>query len=145
MFRRSKNIIEVFLGHAGGPFWAKKDDHAWSVPKGEIDDHEDPLTAAKREFKEETGFEVSGQFIELKPFKQPGGKIIFTWAVESDLDASRIQSNTFKMEWPPKSGKYRDFPEIDRAAWFSLDTARKKIFKGQLPVLEQFEKLISEI
>lgn len=145
LFRRNKNRIEVFLGHAGGPFWAKKDNHAWSIPKGEIGEDEDPLTTAKREFKEETGFEVTGHFFELKPFKQSGGKIIYAWAVESNLDASRIQSNTFRLEWPPDSGKFKEFPEIDKAAWFSLETARIKMFKGQLPLLEQFEKLISKI
>jgi predicted NUDIX family NTP pyrophosphohydrolase len=129
--------LEVFLVHPGGPFWAKKDEGAWSIPKGEITEEEDPLEAAKREFLEETGFQVDGNFIALARVKQAGGKQVHAWAVEGDCDAESIRSNTFSMEWPPRSGKRREFPEIDRAGWFSLDQAKQKILKGQLSLLEE--------
>ena len=134
--------MEVFLVHPGGPFWAKKDDGAWSIPKGEFVEGEEALDAAKREFQEETGSSIDGIFKPLKPVKQPGGKTVYAWAVEGDLDAVAIRSNTFSMEWPPKSGKTQSFPEIDRAGWFDLDTAKVKIFKGQLGLLEQVEELL---
>jgi len=137
-YRRSGLHLEVFLVHPGGPFWAKKDAGAWSIPKGEFTDGEDPLTAAQREFHEETSFAIAGPFTPLTPVKQPGGKIVHAWFVPApDLDASAIRSNTFSLEWPPRSGKTREFPEVDRAAWFDLATAQKKILTGQLPLLEE--------
>jgi predicted NUDIX family NTP pyrophosphohydrolase len=142
MFRRVNGQVEVFLAHPGGPFWARKDAGAWSLPKGEYSGTEDPLAAAKREFKEETGVEAAGDFLALGESKQPGGKTVTAWAVENDLDPSTIQSNTFSLEWPPKSGRVQKFPEVDRSAWFPLPEARRKILKGQVPFLDRLiEKL----
>ena len=129
--------VEVLLVHPGGPYWAKKDDGAWSIPKGEFSDDEEPLAAATREFEEELGRTVVGDYIPLEPIRQAGGKQVFAWAVRSDFDPSLLKSNTFSMEWPPKSGKQQQFPEIDRAAWFAIDAARRKILKGQAPFLDQ--------
>ena len=134
--------IEVFLVHPGGPFWAKKDAGAWSIPKGEFEVGQDPLEAAKREFKEETGFAVEGNFIELTPVKQPGGKVVYAWAVMGDCEADSIKSNTFSLEWPPRSGKRKEFPEVDRAGWFTPEVAREKILKGQLNFLEELKRKI---
>ena len=134
--------IEVFLVHPGGPFWAKKDAGAWSIPKGEFEASQDPLEAAKREFKEETGFAVEGNFIELTPVKQPGGKVVYAWAVMGDCEAESIKSNTFSLEWPPRSGKRKEFPEVDRAGWFTPEVAREKILKGQLNFLEELKRMI---
>ena len=120
--------------HPGGPFWKKKDDGAWSIPKGEFLPTEDPLEAAQREFTEETGFTASGDFVPLKPLKQPGGKIVHAWAVHGDADPALVRSNTFAF-------KGREYPEVDRAAWFGLDEARKKILRGQLKFLEELEAL----
>jgi len=136
LYRKQNSALEVFLVHPGGPFWAKKDDGAWSIPKGEIAEDEDPLKAAKREFFEETGFEVDGNFSALAPVKQAGGKWVYAWAIEGDCDAGSIRSNTFSVEWPPRSGKKKEFPEVDRAGWFRLDVAKKKILKSQLSLLE---------
>ncbi|HEY2546621.1 MAG TPA: NUDIX domain-containing protein [Candidatus Acidoferrum sp.] len=140
LYRGEGNAVEVFLVHPGGPFWAKKDDGAWSIPKGEFTDGEEPVEAAKREFREETGFGVEGAFEALEPVRQPSGKIVYAWSVKGDVDASAIHSNTFSMEWPPGSGKMQEFPEVDRGGWFDLALARRKILKGQLPVLEQFQR-----
>ena len=137
MVRYRDSNLEVFLVHPGGPFWSKKDEGAWSIPKGEYTDEEDPLTAARREFKEETGSEAAGNFIPLSPLKQPGGKVISAWAVEGDCRAEAVKSNTFTMEWPPRSGKQAEFPEVDRAAWFSIEQAKKKILKGQAGFIEE--------
>ena len=137
LFRIRDSKVEVLLVHPGGPFWAKKDRGSWSIPKGEIEDGEDPLTAARREFEEETGSPVEGAFIELTPCRQAGGKLVLAWALQADFDPSALKSNTFSMEWPPKSGKVRDFPEVDRAAWFGGEEAALKILHGQLPLLEQ--------
>jgi predicted NUDIX family NTP pyrophosphohydrolase len=134
--------LEVFLVHPGGPFWAKKDDGAWSIPKGEYSDDEEPLSVAKREFNEETGREAHGDFIPLKPIKQPSGKIISAWAVEGDCDATRIRSNTFMMQWPPRSGRQAEFPEVDRAGWFTINTATRKILKGQKGFLEELCEIL---
>jgi predicted NUDIX family NTP pyrophosphohydrolase len=142
LFRRVGGQVEVFLAHMGGPFWARKDDASWSIPKGEFGDDEAPLDAAKREFREETGRIPTGRFIELAPVKQSGGKTVFAWAVEWDCDATAIKSNTFTIEWPPGSGKMCEFPEIDRAAWFALGKARRKILKGQAPLLDELEQRI---
>ena len=132
--------MEVFLVHPGGPFWAKKDEAAWSIPKGEIAEGEEALEAAKREFHEETGFAVDGVFEALEPVRQAGGKMVYAWLIEGDIDASAIRSNTFSMEWPPRSGKTQEFAEVDRGGWFDLATAGKKIVKGQAPLLEQFQE-----
>jgi predicted NUDIX family NTP pyrophosphohydrolase len=138
MFRFRENSPEVFLVHPGGPFWAKKDEGAWSIPKGEFNiDSEDPLEGAKREFAEETGFTVEGEFISLDMLKQSGMKIVHAWAVEGECDAAKIKSNTFSMEWPPRSGKQQEFPEIDRAEWFDIETAKIKILKGQRAFLDR--------
>ena len=142
-YRTSGGRVAVFLVHPGGPFWAKKDDGAWSIPKGEFAESEEPLEAAKREFKEETGLSIDGRFEALKPVKQPGGKIVYPWAVEGDVDAGAVRSNTFLIEWPRGSGKKRSFPEIDRAGWFDLHAAKVKILKGQVGLLEQLEKRLS--
>ena len=142
MFRRAENAAEVLLVHPGGPFWAKKDDGAWSIPKGLYDDDEDALTAAKREFAEETGLLPKGEFTALGEFKQPSGKRISAWAFEGAFNLAAFKSNMFTMEWPPKSGRMRDFPEADRAGWFDRQEALVKILKGQRPIIEAlFEKL----
>ena len=142
VYRHTGSHYEVLLAHPGGPFWAKKDEHSWSIPKGEFTDNEEAFDAALREFKEETGHEITGNFTELTPVRQSDGKVIYIWAVEGDLDASKITSNTFDLEWPPKSGIIQNIPEIDKAAWFSFDKATGKIFKGQKPIiLELAEKL----
>jgi predicted NUDIX family NTP pyrophosphohydrolase len=137
MFRRRKAGVEFLLVHPGGPFWGKRDFGAWSIPKGEYTEDEEPLEAAKREFEEETGIVPGGDFIALDQIKQPSGKLVTVWAFEGDCSPREIRSNTFLMEWPPKSGKMREFPEVDRADWFSLQAARKRIFKGQLGFLER--------
>ena len=144
LYRIISGRVEVFLVHPGGPFWVKKDDGAWSIPKGEFADGEEPLEAAKREFQEETSFSVEGTFIPLNPVKQPGGKTVYAWALEGDLDAENIRSNTFSIEWPKGSAKTKSFPEIDRADWFDLDLAKVKILKGQLGLLEQLSRKLSQ-
>ncbi len=141
MYRVHKGATEVLLVHPGGPFWAGKDEGIWSIPKGEFTD-EDPLDAAKREFQEETGFAASGAFRPLDPIRQTGGKRVFAWAVEGDCDAGAVKSNTFRMEWPPHSGQWKTFPEVDRAAWFSLPQAKEKILKSQRPLLDQLERML---
>jgi predicted NUDIX family NTP pyrophosphohydrolase len=137
MFRRRKDQLQVFLVHPGGPFWKNKDAGAWSIPKGEYGEEEDPLDAAKREFEEETGIKPTGEFVSLDQMKQPGGKIVRAWAVEGDCSSQAIRSNTFSMEWPPKSGRQQEFPEVDRADWFSLGDARSRILKGQVVFLDR--------
>ena len=136
LYRRREGALEVFLAHPGGPFWARKDLGAWTIPKGEIDDGEDPLEAARREFAEEIGVRLDGEFRELDPIRQKGGKLVLAWAVEGDCDPAAVRSNLFSMEWPPKSGKLAEFPEVDRAAWFTLEEAKAKILPSQLPLLE---------
>jgi predicted NUDIX family NTP pyrophosphohydrolase len=143
MYRRHGRDLEVLLIHPGGPFWAGKEDGAWSIPKGEFTD-EEPLAAAQREFREETGYSVAGDFLPLTAIKQAGGKRVYAWAVAGDCDAGAIQSNTFTMEWPPHSGRHRTYPEADRAAWFSLPQARRKILKSQQPLLDELERLLNE-
>lgn len=134
---RVRKKIEVLLVHPGGPFFIKKDAGAWSIPKGEPGEDEDPLVAAKREFKEETGHAVKGNFIELSPIKQAGGKIVHCWAVEGDIDETKIESNLFELEWPPKSGKKKEFPEVDKAAWFTIEEAKVKINPKQAALIEE--------
>jgi len=144
VFRRARQRLEVFLVHPGGPFWAKKDAGAWSLPKGEFSAGEDPLAAARREFAEETGLSMDGRFLPLGTAKQRGGKLITAWAVEADPDPRLLKSNTFSMEWPPKSGLMREFPEIDRGQWFTLDEAREKILAGQTAFLDRLVAVLSE-
>lgn len=139
MYRFINHTLQVLLVHPGGPFWAKKDTGVWSIPKGEFEVDEDPLNAAIREVAEETGINVSGNFIELIPVKQKSGKVIFSWMVEGDCDPAVIKSNFFEMEWPPKSGSKKSFPEIDKAEWFTIDEAKVKIVQGQVPILVQLE------
>ncbi len=135
MFRRRGPVLEVFLAHPGGPFWAKKD--AWTIPKGEYDDGEDPLDAARREFEEETGFSPQGPFIELGQIRQPSGKIVTAWAFEGDCDPALLRSNTCLIEWPKNSGRQIEIPEVDRGAWFSIEQARPRMFKGQAALLDR--------
>jgi len=142
MYRHREGILKVFLVHPGGPYWAKKDLGSWSIPKGEFTPDEDPLEAARREFEEETGFPVAGHFSPLTPIRQPSGKIVHAWAFEGDCDPSAIKSNTFSMEWPPRSGKYQEFPEVDRAEWFTIETAKDKILKGQVGFLDELQGMI---
>lgn len=144
VYRMQGGVLQVFLVHPGGPFWAKKDLAAWSIPKGLIDEGEDPLAAAQREFEEETALKVSGRFIQLKPVKLKSGKVVRAWAVEGNCDPSAIISNTFSMEWPPNSGQQQEFPEVDRAAWFEIEEARKKINQGQVGLLEELRQMLSK-
>jgi predicted NUDIX family NTP pyrophosphohydrolase len=142
LFRRRAGEAEVLLVHPGGPFWAGKDDHAWSIPKGEFTAGEPPLAAARREFTEETSLSVEGDFIALPACKQPGGKIVHAFTLEGDCDAAAVKSNSFTLEWPPRSGRHREYPEIDRAAWFPLAVARAKIHKGQAPLIDELERIL---
>lgn len=137
MYRRRNSRLEVFLVHPGGPFWANKDLGAWSIPKGEYLDDEEALEAAKREFLEETGFAPHGNFLELGDLKQPGGKIITAWAFEGDCDPRKLRSNTFMMEWPPRSGRRIEFPELDRGCWYIVEDARLRLSTGQRPFLDR--------
>lgn len=141
IYHFSNSNLELFLVHPGGPFWSKKDLGAWSIPKGEFSE-EEPLSVAKREFEEETGFKIEGDFIPLTPVKQPSGKIVYAWAIEFECDPSSIKSNTFTIEWPPKSGKYEEFPEIDRAQWFTINEAKGKILKGQIGLIEELIEVL---
>jgi predicted NUDIX family NTP pyrophosphohydrolase len=142
VFRIRQNDLQIFLMHPGGPFFARKDLGAWSIPKGEIGENENEAEAAKREFEEETGFQFKGDLISLKPIKQKSGKTVVAWATEQDFDVSKIKSNLFEMEWPPKSGKYQQFPEMDRAEWFSVSDAKEKIIPGQNGLIEELEDIL---
>ncbi len=144
MYRFKGEMAEVLLVHPGGPFWAKKNAGAWSVPKGLCGPGEDLLAAAVREFHEETGFAAGGGFLDLGELRQPSGKIIHAWAFEGDCDPADLKSNTFSMEWPPHSGKESEFPEVDRAGWFGLDEAGRKILKGQVQFIVRLERLLKE-
>jgi predicted NUDIX family NTP pyrophosphohydrolase len=144
MYRYRDGVLEVLLAHPGGPLWEGRDSGAWTIPKGLFDDDEEPLAAARREFEEETGCAVDGDFIALGELRLPSGKVVHVWAVEGDLDADEIESNLFTMEWPRGSGRMRDFPEVDRGAWFNLDTARGKIFKNQAPFLQRLLDAIGD-
>ena len=137
MYRRAAKGIEVLLVHPGGPFWKNKDAGAWSIPKGQACEGEDLLACAKREFQEETGFAPAGEFIALNPIKQKAGKIVHAWAFEGDCDPTKIVSNTFTIEWPPKSGKRIEIPEVDRAAFFDIESAKEKLNPAQAPLLDQ--------
>lgn len=136
-YRYRDDILEVFLVHPGGPFWAKRDKGAWSIPKGLIEEQEAPLLAARREFREETGIKVAGDFLELGELKQPSKKIVHAWAIAKDFDSSRIRSNSFEMEWPRGSGVIQSFPEVDKGAWFTLHEARVMMSPGQLGFLDR--------
>ena len=142
LYRLCGGEVEVFLVHPGGPYWTRKDEGAWSIPKGEYEAGEDPLRTAKREFYEETGFEVCGSFHPLAPLRQPSGKVVSAWAVQGDVNAAAVKSNTFVLEWPPHSGKTQEFPEVDRGAWFDLPTARMKLQPGQRAFLDQLQQLL---
>jgi predicted NUDIX family NTP pyrophosphohydrolase len=137
MYRRSRGVLEVLLVHPGGPFWMKKDAGAWSIPKGEYADGEEPLAAATREFQEETGLVAAGPYLPLTPVKQQGGKVVHAWAFEGDCRAESLKSTTFSLEWPPRSGRHREFPEVDRAGWFGLEEAKRKILPGQIALLDE--------
>jgi predicted NUDIX family NTP pyrophosphohydrolase len=139
LFQRTEDGLRILLAHPGGPFWTGKDDGAWSIPKGLPEEGETALETARREFREETGFKVEGRFIPLGELKQPGGKIIHAWALEHDLDVTRIRSNTFSLEWPRQSGNVREYPEIDEGRWFSLEEARQKITAGQAGFLDRLQ------
>jgi predicted NUDIX family NTP pyrophosphohydrolase len=142
LYRRRQDEVEVLLVHPGGPFWARKDLGAWSLPKGEVAPDEAAVETARREFLEETGMAIDGRFTELEPVKQKGGKTVLAWAVEGDFDPSRLRSNTFSMEWPPKSGRVQAFPEVDRAEWFPVAEARNRILEAQADFLDQLVRLL---
>jgi predicted NUDIX family NTP pyrophosphohydrolase len=154
LFREADGDVEVFLVHPGGPLWAKKDKGAWSIPKGECEEGEDPFAVALREFSEETGVSAEAAMrvggdcdiaapVRLDPVRQPGGKLVYAWAARGDVDAAAIKSNDFVMEWPPRSGRHVAFPEVDRAGWFELEEAAVKILKGQLPLLKQLGEMLA--
>ena len=142
VYRVLRGHLEVFLVHPGGPLWKNKDVGAWGIPKGMFEPLESPLDAARREFEEETGVLVDGTFLPLQPRRLKSGKLLHAFAVEAAVDADAIRSNLFSMEWPPRSGQYRAFPEVDRAAWFGIDEARRQIHEGQRPLLAELEQLL---
>ena len=141
--RSADGGVEVLLGHMGGPFWARKDDGAWSIPKGEYADGEDPLAVAHREFEEELGTPVPAAEVVPLGELRAGGKVLTVWAAEGDLDATAIRSNTFPLEWPPRSGRVQEFPEVDRAAWLGIEQARAKLVRGQVPYLQRLLDLLA--
>jgi predicted NUDIX family NTP pyrophosphohydrolase len=143
MFRRRAGAIEVLLAHPGGPFWARRDEAAWTLPKGEIGPQEDPLAAARREFEEETGFASQPPFIPLGELRQKSGKRITAWAFEGDADPARLVSNPFELEWPPRSGRMQSFPEVDRVQWFGCEEARRKLIAGQAPFIASLEQWLA--
>ncbi len=140
MYRIRQLKLEVLLVHPGGPFFQNRDDGAWSIPKGEVEAGEDLLAAARREFEEETGFKPSAPFLALEPITQKGGKIVHAWACAGDCDPAQLRSNTFRMEWPPRSGQIREFPEVDRAGWFGVVEAKRKLKTAQFPLLEELHR-----
>lgn len=142
LYRIMDEQLQFFLVHPGGPFFVRKDDGHWTVPKGEFPADEAPLDAAVREFEEETGYRPSGDFIPLQPVVQKGGKHILCWGVAGDMDAAALRSNTFELEWPPSSGKKKMFPEVDKAGWFNMEDARRKIKAAQIPLLEELAGLL---
>ena len=144
LYRGADGGPEVLLVHPGGPYWVKRDDGAWSLPKGEYEPGEDPLEAAVREFDEELGSEPPDRSdaVSLGQLRQPSGKVVSAWALEGDLDVSEIRSNTFEMEWPPRSGRTGEFPEVDRAAWFDLPAARRKLLRGQVGFLDRLASIL---
>ncbi len=142
MFRVRDRVLEVLLVHPGGPFWTRKDEGAWSIPKGEYADDEEPLAAARREFDEETGFSVDPPFIALKPARQRSGKLVSAWAFAGNAEPTQLVSNTFEMEWPARSGRMAIFPEVDRAGWFALPEARRKINEAQVALLDELASIV---
>ena len=144
LYRLKDRGLEVFLVHPGGPLWAKKDLGAWSIPKGECSEGEDPLAAARREFQEETGLAIHGEFIELGTIRQAGGKLVTAWALEGDCDPAELKSNLFEMQWPPRSGRIAEFPEVDRGSWFTMHEARDRILLSQRPLLDRLEERLAE-
>ena len=139
---RNRVSLEVLLIHPGGPYFRNKDDGYWSIPKGEIDEGEDGFAAARREFEEETGCRPEGEFRQLGKVRQKSGKVVLAWSVKGDCDEAKVVSNVFRLEWPPHSGRIQDFPEVDRAGWFTIEAARKKINPAQVPLLEELSRLI---
>ena len=144
MFRRRGGVPEVLLAHPGGPFWSRRDEASWTLPKGEIGPEEDPLVAARREFLEETGFASEPPFHPLGELRQKSGKRISAWAFEGDADPARLVSNPFELEWPPRSGRLQSFPEVDRVQWFGLEEARRKLLAGQAPFIDSLELWLAE-
>jgi len=144
LFRRRNGAVEVFLAHPGGPFWARKNLGAWTIPKGEYEPDEEPLAAARREFAEETGFAIDGEFLDLGTVTQNSGKIVSAWAIEGDCDPARLVSNFCQVEWPPRSRRMIDIPEVDRGAWFSLDEAYERIFTAQRRFLDALSRKLRE-
>jgi predicted NUDIX family NTP pyrophosphohydrolase len=144
LFRRNERGIEVLLVHPGGPFWTRKDLGAWSIAKGEYEEGEEPLAAARREFQEETGFVIEGAFLELGTIRQAGGKVVSVWGIEGDCDPAKLTSNRFQMEWPPRSGSMKEFPEVDRGAWFTLPEAHDRILASQRPFLDRIAEKFRE-
>ncbi len=142
MYRHRHGVLEVFLAHPGGPFWAGKDLGSWSIPKGEYGPDEAPLDAARREFGEETACPAAGDLLPLTPLRQPSGKLIAAWAFQGDCDPEASRSNTFSLEWPPGSGRQVEFPEVDRAAWFCLEEAKEKINPGQVGFIEELQRIL---
>jgi predicted NUDIX family NTP pyrophosphohydrolase len=146
LYRRRNHEVEVFLAHPGGPFWMNKDDGAWTLPKGEFEPDEEALAAARREFQEETGFAPDGEFLDLGTVTQGSGKIVSAWAIEGDFDPAKLISNFCEVEWPPRSRKMISIPEVDRGAWYSLEEARRKMFRAQLPFLDRLqERLVRKL
>ncbi len=145
LYRIQNKTPEFFLVHPGGPFWKNKDEGAWSIPKGEFEESEDPLTAAQREFEEETGTRVHGKFIELKPVRQKSGKWVHAWALQGDIDPSALRSITFPLEWPPKSKQFIQVPEVDKGGWFDYETATKKLIPGQKAILDELYTLTKQL
>ena len=145
MYRRTGvGAVEVLLAHPGGPYWARKDDGAWTLPKGECEDGEEPLACARREFEEETGQAPTGPYAPLGEVRQKSGKRVAAWSFEADMEPSRLQSNLFEMEWPPRSGQLLQFPEVDRVAWFDLDAARIKLLPAQVPLIDRLAQSLPE-
>jgi predicted NUDIX family NTP pyrophosphohydrolase len=144
LYRFHNGMLQFLLVHPGGPFWKNKDDGAWTIPKGELTEGEEPVAAAIREFEEELGFKPTGPFIELTPIKQKAGKVVHAWGFEGDCEPSQIKSNTFTMEWPPRSGKQAEFLEVDRAGFFNLEDAKAKINPAQIPLLEELQRRLGK-
>jgi predicted NUDIX family NTP pyrophosphohydrolase len=142
LYKKEQGALQVFLVHPGGPYFVRKDEGAWSIPKGEIDEGEDPLAAARREFEEETGCRPEGEFLPLSPVKQKGGKTVLSWSVEGGCDAAAIRSNTFTLEWPPGSGRMQEYPEVDRAGWFTVEEAKRKINPAQAALIDELSSKV---
>jgi predicted NUDIX family NTP pyrophosphohydrolase len=142
MYRRLTGVLEVFLVHPGGPIWARKDKGAWTIPKGEYEEDENPLVAARREFEEETGFQATGEFLDLGSIRQKSGKIVTAWAFRGDCDPAKLVSNTCEIEWPPRSGRRVEIPEVDRGRWFNIDEARRYIRSEQERLLDSLQTAI---